>query len=834
MRLVKKRLVAVAGICAFFALCVGAITAIKTGGDKASAAAEPAGQGTVTSTNWTESLNGWKTKYFKLNGKRAWCGDIAGSTPNGKYDMKVVNITNDSTHVEKSIFKAMYFGTAEKKSDVYIHEVINDILNGDSVVSHDAGTLYAKATDDKVALPNKSNMKIYFTDPNNIGLKSNRRSPWIQRIFTFSYEDVQDEMSLTISKFWNDELDSNFTYPQIKVQVTQADGSPVLNADGSVNKELKDGIILTKDNNFRASFSGLKAGQQFKVTELMADSGFEETDPGDGSAVWKHESIKIGDRYIYYIKGQEEGNCVTANDNLSGYCTLKNKQYEYTGIRLFLTKVWESEKNEIERPEKVYFNVKVFADGKDITSFYQDGKFAKITSWVILGGSDDRWSGYISNLSSTYEIDGVQQPVEFYVTEVNDPFIENADEAFSFVCNTETKTIDNREYCLATNRDDSDTDLEGTITNKTEYVKLTVKKTWNDGRGAVFGRPSILFYEIYRDDNPDKPVTEMGIWNPCYAASAVGKECSDEDEWETEVEMPKYYKNSEGKYVEAVYTIQESDYEWGGIGQGGLSQKYVIENNGLVMKNTAKINIPVMKCWVDKDETHRPDSLAFNLYREGETEIQGTLVLTADDEDENGCWVGSFDDLLAYDKDTGEAITYTVEEDISEVNNYEAEEFGVCTVDIAERAAAKGKDEDIDTSCSFTNVELIDIPVVKVWEEDKKEDRPGSIEVSLLCGDDVLDTVTLSEANNLDGDNTWEYTWKNRRVDECEQGYSVAENINIPGYATKITGNAEDGFVITNTKTLDEIMTWGSLGAGSFGVIAAGFFVVKRKLFARY
>lgn len=833
MRLVKKRLVAVAGICAFFALCVGAITAIKTGGDKASAAAEPAGQGTVTSTSWTESLNGWKTKYFKLNGKRAWCGDIAGSTPNGKYDMKVVNITNDSTHVEKSIFKAMYFGTAEKKSDVYIHEVINDILNGDSVVSHDAGTLYAKATDDKVALPNKSNMKIYFTDPNNIGLKSNRRSPWIQRIFTFSYEDVQDEMSLTISKSWNDELDSNFTYPQIKVQVTRADGSPVLNVDDSVNEELKNGIILSKDNNFRASYSGLKAGQQFKVTELMVDSGFEETDPGDGSAVWKHESIKTGDRYIYYIKGQEEGNCVTANDNLSGYCTLKNKQYEYTGIRLFLTKVWESEKDEIERPDRVYFNVKVFADGKDITSFYQDGKFAKITSWVIPGGSDDRWSGYISNLSSTYEINGAQQPVQFYVTEVNDPFIENADKAFGFVCNTDTKIIDDKEYCLATSRDDSDTDLEGTITNKTEYVKLTVKKTWNDGRGAVFGRPSILFYEIYRDDNPDEPVTEMGIWNPCYTASAVGKECSDEDEWETEVEMPKYYKNSEGKYVEAVYSIQESDYEWG-IGQGGLSQKYVIENNGLVMKNTAKINIPVMKCWVDKDETHRPDSLTFNLYREGETENQGTLVLTADDEDENGCWVGSFDDLLAYDKDTGEAITYTVEEDISEVDNYEAEEFGVCTVDIAERAAAKGKDEDIDTSCSFTNVELIDIPVVKVWEEDKKEDRPGSIEVSLLCGDDVLDTVTLSEANNLDGDNTWEYTWKNRRVDECEQGYSVAENINIPGYATKITGNAEDGFVITNTKTLDEIMTWGSLGAGSFGVIAAGFFVVKRKLFARY
>ena len=178
-------------------------------------------------------------------------------------------------------------------------------------------------------------------------------------------------------------------------------------------------------------------------------------------------------------------------------------------------------------------------------------------------------------------------------------------------------------------------------------------------------------------------------------------------------------------------------------------------------------------------------------------------------------------------------VEYEVEEDASEIEDYKYDEVEICSVNLEERIAAKGEDEELDTSCVFTNVELIDIPVIKVWEEDSKEDRPGSIEVSLLCGDDVLDTVTLSEENNLDGDNIWEYTWKNRRIDECEQGYSVAENINIPGYKTKITGNAEDGFVITNTKTLDEILTWGGLGAGSFGAIAAGFFLVKRKLFDR-
>lgn len=833
MRFQRKRVAIIGGILAVFVLAVGIFAGVVNKQNDASAVSSTAN---ISNDGWTGYLNGWRTKKFKMtvsepaiNRKRAWCGDLAGVTPDGNFALKTITVNENSSEKEKNLFKAMYYGEAGSYSDVMIHQVIHSILNEDSIMS--GSKLYKTATSS--SLPNKNNMTIYYTDPNNWGLSNHgRQSIYWQRIFTYSYEDVPDEMSLTIKKLWNDELDGGFTYPEIKVRVTRADGSPVLNADGSENNKLKSEISLTQANSFRVSFSGLKAGQRFKVTELMVDSGFEETDPGDGSAVWKHESIKTGDRYIYYVKGQEEGKCDTANDNLSGYCTLKNKQYKYTGIRLFLTKVWESENDEIEndeieRPENVYFNVKVFAGDEDITSVYQNGKFA-ITNWVIPGNSDDRWSGYISNLSSTYEIDGVQRDVRFYVAEVNDAFIENADKAFSYICNTETKIIGDRKYCLATSTGDSGTDLEGTITNKTEYVKLTVKKTWNDGRGAIYARPKVLFYDIYR--NGEK-YNETGIWNPCYFGDTEG--CN-KDQWSLEVSLPKYYKTANGTYAEAVYTVQETDYDWDGIGQGGLSQKYVIESNGLVMKNTAKTNIPVMKCWVDKDETHRPDSLTFNLYREGETEIQGTLVLTADDEDENGCWVGSFDNLLAYDKDTGEAITYTVEEDISEVDNYEAEEFGVCTVDIAERAAAKGKDEDIDTSCSFTNVELIDIPVVKVWEEDKKEDRPGSIEVSLLCGDDVLDTVTLSEANNLDGDNTWEYTWKNRRVDECEQGYSVAENINIPGYATKITGNAEDGFVITNTKTLDEIMTWGSLGAGSFGVIAAGFFVVKRKLFARY
>lgn len=829
MRFQRKRVAIIGGILAVFVLAVGIFAGVVNKQNDASAVSSTAN---ISDDGWTGSLNGWKTKYFKMtvsepaiNRKRAWCGDLAGVSPNGNYKLKTVTVNENSDDKVKYLFNAMYYGEAGGYSDVIIHQVIHSILNNDDI-AHNL-KLYTKATTS--SLPNKNNMKIYYTDPNDWSLSSHgRQGGYWQRIFTYTYEE-RSEMELEIAKYWFDSLDSEYQdisnkgtdkdyYPDfIAVKVENAEGGQILNADGTPNTELTNSstnyIKLYRSDGYTKRFSGLQDGQSFRITEYFAESGMDQ-DSVTGTWSYKNSPVE-------YENAQH-----TSCTSVSKYkvkCAVANKEAEYHDTRLYLTKVWDDRGYEDLRTSSYSFGIKAFAGDNDVTDQIGEGKL-KNRYTVRVGDDSYEGSGYISDLVD--QIDGVE--VKYYVAEFGLP-----EGVFKATCETEKKNIDGVEYCLATKRnsDDGREDLEVTYTNAPEFINKTVTKTWNDGRGAIYARPKVLFYDIYR--NGEK-YTSTGIWNPCFSGFGHIENCTDDDQWSLEVSLPKYYKTANGAYVEADYTVQETDYDWDGIGQGGLSQKYVIENDGLVMKNTAKTNIPVMKCWVDKDETHRPDSLTFNLYREGETEIQGTLVLTADDEDENGCWVGSFDDLQAYDKDTGEAITYTVEEDISEVDNYEAEEFGVCTVDIAERAAAKGKDEDIDTSCSFTNVELIDIPVVKVWEEDKKEDRPGSIEVSLLCGDDVLDTVTLSEANNLDGDNTWEYTWKNRRVDECEQGYSVAENINIPGYATKITGNAEDGFVITNTKTLDEIMTWGSLGAGSFGVIAAGFFVAKRKLFARY
>lgn len=937
----RKKFFFIGGIVAFL-IVAGVVLVNKLQPQEASAAGET---GVVSYGSWTGFLNGWRTKYFTLNDQRAWCGDLAGNTPinGGSYTMKTVAINNSSPTKEKDIFKAMYYGVAEGKSDVYIHEVINDILNEDTVVSRAEGTLYYKATHN--ALPNKNNMKIYYTDPNDYGLSSRLRDWRTQRIFSYSYEDVQQVMSLEIKKNWNDELNSDYDYPDIKVKVTRDNGGPVLNENGLPNVELSSPITLKQSEDFTRKFTGLLAGQQFKVEELMTNSGFVEVDPGDGSSVWRHESIKVNDNYIYYKKNtdgnNEEGVCGVSG--LKGSCRLDNNQYKYSGIRLFLKKIWKSDEEEIARPEKAYFKIKVFAGNDDITAEYQNGRFEN-NYYSVKSRSSDEWSGYVSNVTDDYIINGQSVDIEFYVAEINDLHYTNIDKAFGSTCTTEKKTIDGRDYCLATDRAES-SDLEATITNTPEYVTLTIKKTWRDGLGAIYGgRPRMIFYNIYRDDDLTKPVAETGIWNECIFNM---DSCTYDDEWETDVELPKYYRNAAGQYVLATYTIEEKDFDFDDGREGGLSKKYNMRLEGNNSINTAKMSIPVKKCWVDKDASKRPGFLKFRIYQgESTTAYKDDIELTSANADSDGCWTGEFTDLPAYDDD-GNALTYRVEEITTLGSNYEAAAT-TCTVDVADRIRNQivdgradmscdfvnyqlidipvkkcwvDKDDstrpdklvfeiyqdnsttayrlpleltsnnadddgcwtgtfknlpaynsnkrphtytvkevltDIDNyvpeeengdsctiniasnsawnnglTCSFTNVELVDIPVKKVWAEDKKEDRPGSIEVSLLCGEDVLDTVTLSEENNLDGDNTWEYTWTNRRVDECGQGYSIAENINVPGYTSKITGNAEDGFVITNTKTLDEILTWGSLGAGSFGAIAASFFVVKRKFFSR-
>ena len=99
-------------------------------------------------------------------------------------------------------------------------------------------------------------------------------------------------------------------------------------------------------------------------------------------------------------------------------------------------------------------------------------------------------------------------------------------------------------------------------------------------------------------------------------------------------------------------------------------------------------------------------------------------------------------------------------------------------------------------------VEKTRIPVEKVWNDGNNQDgsRPGSVTVKLLAdGKETGNELTLNESNDWKGSFTGLPVYE----DGTKIVYTVKETA-VPGYASSISGDAENGFVITNTPEPDE------------------------------
>ena len=103
-----------------------------------------------------------------------------------------------------------------------------------------------------------------------------------------------------------------------------------------------------------------------------------------------------------------------------------------------------------------------------------------------------------------------------------------------------------------------------------------------------------------------------------------------------------------------------------------------------------------------------------------------------------------------------------------------------------------------------------DISVEKVWQGGTEK----TVTVNLLQNGNVYKTVQLSEDNN------WQASFENvPLVDATGKAYTyTVEEINVEGYTSKVTGNANDGFVITNTRDTGSLKIEKTLAAGSENV----------------
>ena len=215
--------------------------------------------------------------------------------------------------------------------------------------------------------------------------------------------------------------------------------------------------------------------------------------------------------------------------------------------------------------------------------------------------------------------------------------------------------------------------------------------------------------------------------------------------------------------------------------------KVTIKADGAVktVKNTVDPNaskkLTVKKIWKDESnqDGKRPASIAVDVYANGQKLADKTVTVTGGSTDAE--WTAQTTDLPIFDA-SGQKITYTIGED--QLDGYDAPEV----------------DQGNLTVTNTRTPEKIAIKASKKWDDAENQDgkRPANVVVKLYkeVGGQKSEVAnrTLTEADQW----ATEFANLNKYEKGQEVVYSLEEDA-VPHYQSQVTGNAADGFVVTNT-----------------------------------
>ncbi len=247
--------------------------------------------------------------------------------------------------------------------------------------------------------------------------------------------------------------------------------------------------------------------------------------------------------------------------------------------------------------------------------------------------------------------------------------------------------------------------------------------------------------------------------------------------------------------TEIVYTVTEEPIaNYDSAVTGDVATGFTVTNT-----NTEKVTVDVTKNWVGP----ATDSVTIKLLADG-AEVESTVITAADN------WMHTFSNLPKYAAD-GHEIVYTVDE--YDIPSYIKAIEGTSTTGFTVTNTITGK---------------VDIPVTKVWVGPATD----SVTVNLYADGVKVDTVQLTAANQ------WKHTFAN--LDKYENGREIVYTVDevlIPGYKTKITGDAQTGFTITNSKetpkTADHVNPMAYASILAISLMAAIITMIEKKKFAR-
>ena len=294
------------------------------------------------------------------------------------------------------------------------------------------------------------------------------------------------------------------------------------------------------------------------------------------------------------------------------------------------------------------------------------------------------------------------------------------------------------------------------ITNRRtpEYISISGKKVWNDSNNQDGIRPQSI--EVLLKNGADV-VDRTSI-------NGTG------NEWNYTFNNVLKYKNG----VEVAYTVDETD----------IRAEYTKNIQGLTITNSytpQTKSITVEKIWEDSQNQDgiRPNQIVVKLLKNGVDTTQRVTI----SEDAQGKWIGTFSNLPVYE--SGVEIAYTVEEEPVDGYVPSVSNFIITNTHTPEKIKISGE---------------------KTWNDNGNQDgvRPNKISVSLMKGNNLIETIEVTDANG------WKYEFS--EVDKYEnQGqvisYSVVEEP-VDKYTTSYNGYNVVNTHIPEVKEIEITKVW--------------------------
>lgn len=201
-----------------------------------------------------------------------------------------------------------------------------------------------------------------------------------------------------------------------------------------------------------------------------------------------------------------------------------------------------------------------------------------------------------------------------------------------------------------------------------------------------------------------------------------------------------------------------------------------IGSNGTVNTGEKKvISIKVNKTWKYDNPETRPTSIIVELYRVNKEDPANPIYIGQETMTEADDWSISFKNLPKIDEND-ELYQYTIKE--KGVEGYSVKMSGNQT-----------------SGFKLVNVPGIILNVEKKWNGESS----NQVEIKLLADGATKEKLTLTAADQ------WKHSFENLPKFDANDGHEIVytvEETALSGYTSEISGDAANGYIVTNTKTI--------------------------------